>query len=74
MGEWPLWGKIFIFLGLFFLLVGLIIVVGGKVFPLGRLPGDFVIRRDNFVFYFPLMSGIILSVILSVILNIIFRH
>lgn len=74
MGEWSFWGKIFIFLGLFFLLLGLIIVLGGKVFPLGRLPGDFVIRRGNFVFYFPLMSGIILSVIITVILNIIFRH
>jgi len=56
MGEWPLWGKIFIFLGLFFLLVGLIIVLGGKVFPLGRLPGDFVIRPFDEWYYFKCYS------------------
>jgi hypothetical protein len=34
---------------------------------LGRLPGDIVVERDTFTFYFPLATGLLLSVILSVV-------
>ena len=34
----------------------------------GRLPGDIVIQRENFTFYFPLMTSIVLSVVLSLLL------
>lgn len=34
---------------------------------LGRLPGDIVIQKKNFTFYFPLTTGILLSIILSII-------
>lgn len=36
--------------------------------PLGRLPGDFVVERENFKLYFPLTTMIIVSVIVSFIL------
>lgn len=36
--------------------------------PLGRLPGDFVIKRDGFSFYFPLMTGLLASVLLTLLL------
>jgi hypothetical protein len=36
--------------------------------PLGRLPGDIVIERENFRFYFPLASGLLVSLILSLLL------
>lgn len=36
--------------------------------PLGRLPGDIVIERENFRFYFPLASGLLISLILSLLL------
>jgi hypothetical protein len=36
--------------------------------PWGRLPGDFAIERENFSFYFPLTTSIIVSIILSLVL------
>ena len=55
-------------------------VIGGLVFlaskfgiPLGRLPGDIRIERENFSFYFPLASGIFISIVLTVLANIILR-
>jgi len=63
-------GRLFIFIGLFFLLIGLLLVIFGKVgssIPIGRLPGDILIKRDNFVFYFPLGTSLLLSLILSLI-------
>ncbi len=41
---------------------------------LGRLPGDIYIQRKNFVFYFPLVTSLIISILLSVVINIIFRR
>jgi hypothetical protein len=55
------------------ILIGLLLVAVGLLWPwlaklgLGRLPGDILIKRDNFVFYAPLASGLVLSVVLSVI-------
>ena len=56
------------------IVIGLIIVAIGLLWPmlgkigLGRLPGDIVIRREHFSFYFPLATGLILSILLSVLL------
>jgi hypothetical protein len=51
--------------------VGLILVAGGLLIqfgvPLGRLPGDIVIRRGNSAFYFPIVTCIVVSVVLSVV-------
>jgi Protein of unknown function (DUF2905) len=54
-------------LGLAILLVGLLWPVLAKL-GLGRLPGDIVIRREGFSFYFPLTTGLLLSLVLSVTL------
>jgi hypothetical protein len=35
--------------------------------PLGRLPGDIVVRRENFSFYFPLTTSIVISLLLSLL-------
>jgi Protein of unknown function (DUF2905) len=54
--------------------LGLLIFAAGVLWPLltklglGRLPGDIVIQRDSFQFYFPLMTSILLSVVFSVVL------
>ena len=54
-------------------MIGLVILVLGLLWPiiarlgLGRLPGDIVIQRGNFSFYFPLATCIIVSVLLSVV-------
>lgn len=60
-------------LGLVLVGVGLLLTVVGKVPFIGRLPGDILIRRGNFTFYFPLATSILLSVILS-LLFLLFRR
>lgn len=52
--------------GLVLVLVGLAWPWLGKL-PLGRLPGDIVVNRENFRFYFPLTTMIIISILLSLI-------
>ncbi len=61
-------GKILIVSGLLIALVGVIITLAGKVPWLGRLPGDIYLKRDNFTFYFPLATSIILSLLISFLL------
>lgn len=57
----------------FLIVLGLVLVVLGLLWPwlgklgLGRLPGDIVIERENFTFYFPLMTSLLISVVLSLI-------
>ena len=58
-------GRMLVLVGLAIAGLGLLIMVG---VPLGRLPGDFAVRRGNFSFYFPLATSIILSIILTLIL------
>jgi hypothetical protein len=56
------------------IILGLAIAVIGLPWPwigrigLGRLPGDIFIQRDNFTFYAPITTGVLLSVVLSLIL------
>lgn len=56
------------------IIFGLVLVAAGLLWPflgrlgLGRLPGDIVIERPGFSFYFPLMTSLIIFVVLSVIL------
>ncbi|MGH7961249.1 MAG: DUF2905 domain-containing protein [Candidatus Binatia bacterium] len=60
-------GKTLIVLGGVLLLVGVFLTCGGKIPWLGRLPGDLSIQRDNFSFYFPLATSLVVSVLLSVL-------
>ncbi len=48
-------------------LVGLGIHLLGKVPGIGKLPGDILVKKENFTFYFPLTTSIVLSLILSLI-------
>ncbi len=67
-------GKLLVLLGAMLLLMGVIMMFFEKLpLGLGRLPGDIVIKRDNFVFYFPLATSLLLSLILTLILNLLFR-
>jgi ribose/xylose/arabinose/galactoside ABC-type transport system permease subunit len=59
--------KLLITLGLIFLLLGVAWPLLSKL-PFGRLPGDIYIERENFSFYFPLMTGLLVSLVLSLIL------
>ena len=57
-------GKLLLFVGLGIAALGLLVMLG---LPIGRLPGDIVVRRGNFSFYFPLATSIILSILLTLI-------
>ncbi|MGB7217406.1 MAG: DUF2905 domain-containing protein [Vicinamibacterales bacterium] len=58
-------GRTLVFIGLGITALGLLVMWG---IPFGRLPGDFVVRRNNFSFYFPLATSIVLSILLTLIL------
>lgn len=60
-------GRLLIVLGGVLLVAGVALTFFGRL-GLGSLPGDFVYRRGNFSFYFPLMTSIVLSVVLSLLL------
>jgi len=67
-------GRMLVVLGGLLLVLGLVLILAGKVnLPIGRLPGDIVIRGKNTTFYFPLMTSIVLSVILSLVLWVVGR-
>ena len=58
-------GRLLVLIGLLVTAAGLLIMLG---VPLGRLPGDIVIRRGNGTFYFPLTTSILVSVALTLIM------
>jgi DUF2905 family protein len=58
-------GRTLVFIGLAVAAVGLLVMAG---FPLGRLPGDWTIRRGAFTFYFPLATSILLSILLTLVM------
>lgn len=66
-------GKLFITIGIFLVLIGIIFSLIGKLPYIGKLPGDIYIKKERFVFYFPLVTSIIISIILTIILNLFFR-
>jgi Protein of unknown function (DUF2905) len=62
-------GRMLIVLGLFVLALGVIVTIGEKLpIRLGRLPGDIVIRGKHSVFYFPIVTSILVSIVLSLVL------
>ncbi len=66
-------GKVLMLMGVVLVVLGFLLTFFEKLpLGLGRLPGDIVIKRDNFTFYFPLGTSIILSVVLSLLLTLLF--
>jgi hypothetical protein len=61
-------GKILIFIGIILVVAGILFVFGAKIPWFGKLPGDFYIKKENFTFYFPLATSILLSIVLSIIM------
>ncbi|MDH4261583.1 MAG: DUF2905 domain-containing protein [Spirochaetia bacterium] len=64
-------GKMIIFTGILLTIIGLIINYR-ETLPflkyIGRLPGDIIFKKEDFTFYFPLATSIILSIILSILM------
>lgn len=74
-------GRLLVVVGWSVTLIGLLIMLWGKVLGpdgglgwLGKLPGDIVIRRDHATFYFPFATGLLLSLIMSLILYLLFKR
>ncbi len=61
-------GKFLIITGIIIVAVGALLFITGKIPWIGKLPGDIVVQRKNFTFYFPLATSILLSIIISLIL------
>uniref|UniRef100_C6E1N7 DUF2905 domain-containing protein n=1 Tax=Geobacter sp. (strain M21) TaxID=443144 RepID=C6E1N7_GEOSM len=64
----PSLGKSLIVIGLIIAAIGVLFTFAGRFPWLGRLPGDIYVKRENFTFYFPLATSIIISLLLSFIL------
>ena len=64
-------GRLLIVVGLVIAGAGLLIALG---VPIGRLPGDFTVRRGNFSFYFPLTTSILVSIVLTLVMMFLSRR
>ena len=68
-------GRPLIIVGILIAILGVILTLGPRLpFRLGRLPLDIHIQRDNFSFYFPLGTSILISIVLTLILALINRR
>lgn len=68
-------GRILILTGLFLIALGLAFTLAQKLpLPLGRLPGDLLVQKGKFTFYFPIVTCLILSVLVTLALNLFFRR
>ncbi|MBE0467774.1 MAG: DUF2905 domain-containing protein [Candidatus Desulforudis sp.] len=74
MDIFQYFGKVLIVLGVVIAALGALMFLGGKIPGVGRLPGDILIQRGNFTFYFPVVTAVLLSIFLTVVLNLFFRR
>jgi len=62
-------GRALIVFGAVIVLVGVLLLLAGKIPFVGKLPGDIVVRKGTFTLYAPLMTGLVLSLLLTLVLN-----
>lgn len=68
-------GRMLVIMGAIVALLGFVLMFGPKLpFRLGRLPLDFHYQRDNFSFYFPLGTSILLSILLTLLISLFNRR
>ena len=68
-------GRVLLVMGGVLALLGVLFMLGPRLpFRIGRLPLDFHYRRDNFSFYFPLRTSILISVVLTLIFSLLHRR
>jgi hypothetical protein len=67
-------GKMLILFGVVLALLGGLLLLTGKIPFLGRLPGDIVIRREHWSFYFPLTTSIVISILLTLLFSLFSRR
>jgi hypothetical protein len=66
--------KLLIIFGIVLVLLGALLLVGGKIPFIGRLPGDIYIQKDNFTFYFPLATSLLVSILLTLLFSLFSRR
>lgn len=64
-------GKILLIVGGVIIVLGLLLVFGQHIPFLGKLPGDILIKKDGFTFYFPVVTLLIASILLTIIVSVI---
>jgi len=67
-------GKMLILFGVILALVGGLFLLADKIPFLGRLPGDIIIRRERWSFYFPLTTSIVISILLTLLFSLFSRR
>ncbi|MCL5286688.1 MAG: DUF2905 domain-containing protein [Acidobacteria bacterium] len=68
MGIFREMGRMFILIGVLFIAIGLLLFFGAKLpFRLGQLPGDIVHRTKNGLFYFPVVSCLVVSAVITLL-------
>ncbi|WP_373029129.1 DUF2905 domain-containing protein [Sulfurovum sp.] len=61
-------GKSIIFIGIVIIIIGVMLLFSDRLpFNLGKLPGDISYKKENFSFYFPITTSIIISIVLSLL-------
>jgi len=60
-------GKSLILFGVILAVIGVLLLFANKIPLLGKLPGDILVQRKNFTFYFPLATSIIISIVISLV-------
>jgi hypothetical protein len=68
-------GRMLLIMGIVLAVLGAILMLGPRLpFRIGRLPLDFHYQRDNFSFYFPLGTSIVLSLVLTLVFSLLNRR
>jgi hypothetical protein len=65
----PAIGKMLIILGIILIIAGIGFLFGDKILFIGKLPGDILIKKERFSFYFPITTSIIISIILTILFS-----
>jgi hypothetical protein len=64
-------GKILLIIGGIIVVLGLILIFSQHIPFLGKLPGDILVKKNGFYFYFPVVTLLILSILITIIVNVI---
>ncbi|KPL13751.1 hypothetical protein AMJ74_04680 [candidate division WOR_3 bacterium SM1_77] len=64
--------RFLIILGVVFIMLGVVFLLFPRI-PLFKLPGDFILKKDNLVLVFPIATSILLSIIVTIIINLLLR-
>jgi hypothetical protein len=67
-------GRTLIVVGLVIVAAGVLLTLAPRIPWLGRLPGDILVQRERFSFYFPIATSIVVSIVLTLLLNLFFRR